>query len=139
MLNTNGPIVLTTGAAEFQILPSGYVQASLVKDGKRLTLDEPPSDGLAESEYVVSGGKDDSLRARLFPGHELRMLPGKWELDKRVEIPGARSRCIGEPLTNTLAFELYDSFPTLLLTSAAYRNAGNSPSILRKSSRNTED
>src|ERR1700722_15468554 len=35
-----GPVVLTTSAAEFQILPSGAVQASLLKDGKKLTPDE---------------------------------------------------------------------------------------------------
>ena len=31
--NAKGPIVLTTKTAEFRILPSGYVQASLIKDG----------------------------------------------------------------------------------------------------------
>src|SRR5215469_16044961 len=36
-----GPIVLTTTTAEFQFLPSGFLQASLLIDGKRLTLDEP--------------------------------------------------------------------------------------------------
>ncbi len=36
-----GPVVITTSAAEFQVLPSGFLQATLLKDGKRLTLDEP--------------------------------------------------------------------------------------------------
>src|SRR6266853_1598963 len=36
-----GPIVVTTSAAEFQILPSGYVQASLLEGDQRLTLDQP--------------------------------------------------------------------------------------------------
>src|ERR1700692_2629309 len=35
-----GPVVLTTSAAEFQVTPDGYVQASLLKNGKRLSLDE---------------------------------------------------------------------------------------------------
>src|SRR5579863_5784138 len=30
-----GPVVITTSAAEFQILPSGYLQATLLKDGQR--------------------------------------------------------------------------------------------------------
>ena len=34
-------MVLTTSAAEFQVTPEGYVQASLLKDGKKLSLDEP--------------------------------------------------------------------------------------------------
>ena len=32
-----GPIVVTTKTAEFQILPSGFLQATLLKDGKHLT------------------------------------------------------------------------------------------------------
>src|ERR1700686_3016513 len=36
-----GPVLLTTTTAEFQILPSGFLQATLLKDGRRLTLDEP--------------------------------------------------------------------------------------------------
>ena len=31
----HGPIVLTTGTAEFQMLPSGVLQGTLLKDGKR--------------------------------------------------------------------------------------------------------
>src|SRR3981081_1469083 len=36
-VRTGGPVILTTSSAEFQILPSGFVQASLLKDGKKLT------------------------------------------------------------------------------------------------------
>src|SRR5437879_530993 len=36
-----GPIVIKSSSAEFDVLPTGYVQAHLLKDGKRLTLDEP--------------------------------------------------------------------------------------------------
>ena len=110
VLNNNGPIVLTTGAAEFQILPSGYVQASLVKDGKRLTLDEPPSDGLAESEYVVSGGKDIHF-ALDFSQARVTDAAGKMGTGKRVEIPGHAAAASGGPLTNTVAFEALRQFP----------------------------
>ena len=34
-----GPVVLTTSSAEFEILPSGYIQASLLKGGQKLTPD----------------------------------------------------------------------------------------------------
>lgn len=87
VLNNNGPIVLSTGAAEFQILPSGYVQASLVRDGKRLSLDQPPSEGAAESEYVVSGGKDVHFTLD-FSQARVSDATGKMGLGKRVEIPG---------------------------------------------------
>ena len=47
-----GPIVVTTSTAEFQILPNGFVQATLLKDGQRLTLDEP--------EAGSAGGSDSA-------------------------------------------------------------------------------
>jgi alpha-galactosidase len=124
-VNNAGPIVLTTSVAEFTILPSGYVQASLLKDGKHLTLDEPSADLAVDSEYLVSGGKEihfilDFSKARVSDA------VGKMGLGKRVEIPGHAKSPSGEPMVNTLAFEAYENFPNLLLTSAAYRNAGNS-------------
>lgn len=53
-----GPVVLTTSAAEFEILPSGFLQAFLLKDGKKLTLDEPGVGSAAGSDYLVSEGKE---------------------------------------------------------------------------------
>src|SRR5437763_9636589 len=50
-----GPVIITTSAAEFQILPSGFVQATLVKDGKRMTLDDPAAGS--------SGGRDSIVHA----------------------------------------------------------------------------
>jgi hypothetical protein len=58
-----GPIVVTTKTAEFQILPSGFLQATLLKDGKRLTLDEP---------YVGSTGGSDSI---MIAGKEFDFVP----------------------------------------------------------------
>src|ERR1035438_10221367 len=53
-----GPVVLTTSAAEFQVTPDGYVQASLLKDGQKLSLDEPNVGAPADSDFVRVGGKD---------------------------------------------------------------------------------
>jgi alpha-galactosidase len=130
-VNNNGPIVLTTSAAEFTILPSGYVQASLVKDGKHLTLDQPSTTTPADSEYVISGGKEIHFTLDFSQARVSEAL-GKMGLGKRVEIPGHTTAPSGEPITNTVAFEAYDTFPNLLLTSAAYRNTGNSPVSLDK-------
>src|ERR1700678_2432698 len=51
-----GPVVLTTSAAEFQILPSGAVLAFLLKDGKKLTLDEPSVGSTTGGDYLVHDG-----------------------------------------------------------------------------------
>src|SRR5437879_13708075 len=51
----DGPIVLTTSSAEFQILPSGYIQASLRKPNQKVTLDVPGAGG---SDFLVQDGKE---------------------------------------------------------------------------------
>jgi alpha-galactosidase len=130
-VNNNGPIVLTTSVAEFTILPSGYVQAALVKDGKHFTLDEASASTPSDSEYVISGGKEIHFTLDFSQAHVSEAV-GKMGLGKRVEIPGHAIAPSGEPIVNTLAFEAYDSFPNLLLSSAAYRNTGNSPVALDK-------
>src|SRR5580704_3185302 len=52
-----GPVVRTTSAAEFQILPSGAVQAFLRKDGKKLTLDEPGVATASDGDSIVHDGQ----------------------------------------------------------------------------------
>ncbi|HEX4485631.1 MAG TPA: glycoside hydrolase family 36 protein [Terriglobales bacterium] len=130
-LNDKGPIVVTTSAAEFSILPSGYIQASLLKDGKHFTLDEPSATAPTDGEYIVSNGKEIHFTLDFSQARVSEAL-GKMGLGKRVEIPGHATGSTGEPMTNTLAFEAYDTFPNLLLTSAAYRNTGNAAVALDK-------
>jgi hypothetical protein len=55
-INPGGPVVVRTESAEFDVLPSGYVQAYLApqtRDGKRLTLDEPAAGSEAASDYLI--------------------------------------------------------------------------------------
>ncbi len=59
-----GPVVLTTSAAEFQILPSGAVQAFLLKDGKKLTLDEPGVATAADGDSDCSRWAEIGVHAR---------------------------------------------------------------------------
>jgi len=114
----NGPLVVTTSTAEFQVLPSGYVQAFLAKSGNRLTLDEPRDD----SGYLVQGNKNIHF-APNFDQAKVTEASGKLGRGKRIEIsfhpldPAAS-------VQRTLVLEAYDDFPNLLLTSADYKNAG---------------
>ncbi len=116
----NGPLVITTSTAEFQVLPSGYVQAFLVKGGNRLTLDEPRED----SGYLVQGNKKSHF-APNFDQVKITEATGKLGRGKRIEIPSHPL----DPATSiqrTLVLEAYDDFPNLLLTSADYKNSGTS-------------
>jgi len=119
-----GPVVVTTAAAEFQILPSGFLQAALLQDGKHLTLDEP---------NVGSTGGSDSI---ILNGQELDFIPdfskakvleagGKLGRGKRIEIPAKPLAPAGISIDRTLVLEVYDDFPNLALVSTSYKNAGN--------------
>ena len=56
VVNAGGPVVLTTGTAEFQVLPSGYLQSSLMKGGQKLSLDDARQGSPEESDYLVQDG-----------------------------------------------------------------------------------
>ncbi len=121
-MNNGGPVVLTTSAAEFQMLPSGLLQGTLLKDGKRLTLDEPAGAGSAGNDYLVHEGKTlqfvpDFAQAKVLEA------TGKLGRGKRVEIP-AHASAAGTAIERTTAIETYDDFPNIALVSVAYKNSG---------------
>ena len=115
-----GPIVLTTSSAEFQILPSGYIQASLLKGDQRLTLDEP---GAVGSDLLLHNGKPLQFALDLSAA-KVQDSTGKLGRGKRVEIPARTSDPSASNIQRTVEVEVYDDFPNLLLSSAEYKNSG---------------
>jgi alpha-galactosidase len=118
-----GPVVVTTSSAEFQILPSGFLQATLLKDGKRLTLDEPEVGSAGGSDSIVHAGKEfdfvpDFAQARVVEGS------GKLGRGKRVEIPARPLAPAGVDIERMLVIEAYDDFPNIALVSTTYKNVG---------------
>ncbi len=118
-----GPAVITTSAAEFQILPSGFLQASLLKDGKRLTLDEPDVGSTGGSDSIVHGGKEldfvpDFAKAKVLESS------GKLGRGKRVEIPARPLAPTGVDVERMLLVEANDDFPNIVLVSTVYKNVG---------------
>ena len=125
-VNPGGPAVLQTPSAEFDVLPTGHVQAWLLKDGKRLTLDEPQPGPAASGNSVVSGGKE--IHDFVFDFEHARISDAQGKLGprgKRVEIMARSSEGESAGLEETLAAEVYDDLPTMALTSVAYKNAGS--------------
>jgi|HubBroStandDraft_6_1064221.scaffolds.fasta_scaffold03628_8 alpha-galactosidase len=118
-----GPVVITTNTAEFQILPSGFLQATLLKDGKRLTLDEPGVGSAAGSDYIVHDGKDLEFVPDFGQAKVLEAI-GKLGRGKRVEIPAHPLAPAGTDIERTLVMEAYDDFPNIALVSVSYKNAG---------------
>ena len=118
-MKSGAPMVLTTSAAEFQIFPSGAVKAFLLRNGARLTLDAPSTDG----SYLAQGSKN--IRFAFDLDHAtVNEASGKLGRGKRVDIPGHTSE--SPDLQAMLHVEAYDDFPNLVLTSAEYKNGGSS-------------
>jgi alpha-galactosidase len=122
-VSDGGPVVVTTSTAEFKILPSGLLQATLLKDGKRLTLDEPESGPAASSGYIVSQGKELDF-APDFGQAKVLEATGKMGRGKRVEIPAHPIAPSGVGVERTVVLEAYDDFPNVALVSIAYKNVG---------------
>jgi alpha-galactosidase len=118
-MKSGAPMVLTTSAAEFQIFPSGAVKAFLLKNGGKLTLDAPSTEG----SYLAQGSKN--IRFAFDLDHAtVNEASGKLGRGKRVDIPGHSTE--SPDLQGMLHVEAYDDFPNLVLTSAEYKNGGSS-------------
>src|ERR1035438_10489009 len=106
-----GPVVVTTSAAEFQVRPDGYVQAFLLKDGKRLSLDEPSVGAPADSDFVRVAGKDVHFTLD-FEQAQVHEAIGKMGPGKRIEIPARPLGPSGTDLQRVLVLEVYDKWRT---------------------------
>ncbi len=115
-----GPVILTTSSAEFQVLPSGYIQASLLKADQRLTLDKPRAGG---SDFLVQDGKEVQFVLDLGQA-KIQDSVGKLGRGKLVEISARPAEGAAAGVQRTLRIEVYDDFPTILLSSAEYKNTG---------------
>jgi len=116
-------ISIETPNAKFQILRSGYLRGYLKRDGRELTIDDPQSNAPADPEFVVADGKElrdfelDFTRAQISDASH-RLGP----LGKRIVVQGvSKSR---PEIEKTVSIECYDKFPSLALTTAAYKNTG---------------
>lgn len=120
-----GPVVLTTVAAEFEVSSAGFVQASLLQDGKKLTIDEPGIGSAAGSDYLIHAGQE-LLFTPDFGQTKVLEAIGKLGRGKRVEIPAHPLAPSGTDIQRVLAIEVYDDFPNIALVSVAYKNVGTS-------------
>jgi alpha-galactosidase len=120
-VNKNGPIVIATKTAKFQILPNGSIHALLVKDGKEESLENDSGKARA-SDYVIREGKPVQFMLD-FAQAKVVDATGKLGVGKEVIIPSQQSGSSGG-IQQTLEIWAYDDFPSVLLTSASYTNSG---------------
>ena len=96
-VSDGGPIVLTTSAAQFELRPDGYVQAWLLKDGKKLSLDDPSVGAPADSDFVRVAGKDVHFTLD-FSGSRGTRSDGKDGRREEDRDPGASAGALGDGL-----------------------------------------
>jgi alpha-galactosidase len=124
--NHGSAVVIKTSAAEFDILANGSLQTFLVKEGSRLTVDEPEGGASASGDYLVSAGKDIRDFTLDFPHVKVTDAHGKvGPHGKRIEIGGRGSTADGAGVEKTQAIEVYDDFPNLAITTVAYKNVSD--------------
>ncbi len=114
-----GVVLVDTPAAEFTIAPNGYVAASLLSGGRKLSLDDAGSDSGIQ---VTTAGKD--LPAVVFDVAHPQIAAARGRLGtkgKRIELTGKNSAA---DLEETLVVEVYDEYPSVALVSASLRNSG---------------
>ena len=118
-----GSVVLTTSAAEFQVSPDGYVQAFLLKDGNKLSLDEPNVGAPAGSNFVSVAGKNVNFTLDLEHAKVTEAV-GKMGSGKRIEISARPLGAMGKELHAVLSLEVYDNFPNILLSTRRIQEHG---------------
>jgi alpha-galactosidase len=118
-------LIVHTSAAEFQLLPSGYIRVFSVHDGVRRTLDDPQGQRGGSGDFVVIKGAPVSDFGMNFDAAKIseasRVLG---EHGKRIEISGTSS---SEPyLEKRIFMEVYDELPNVALISSSFKNTGSS-------------
>ncbi|HLK32392.1 MAG TPA: glycoside hydrolase family 36 protein, partial [Terriglobales bacterium] len=117
-------VTLTTSTARFQLSPAGYMTASLLSNGRALTLDDPNPDSRGDS--LISGGKpiaDFQLNLA-----DAKVADGAARLGPRGKTVQISARSASFPsLQETLTIEVADDLPNLVFTTATYKNTGTSP------------
>jgi alpha-galactosidase len=126
----DGSVTIKTSAAEFNLSPHTYLQASLLANGAKQTLDDPRSnqggsvvtvDGKPVEDFVI-----DPTTISI-AGAEGKLGPA----GKRVD---ATAKSASSGLAEKLSIEVYDAFPTLAILSAAFQNTGSQAVKLEKAS-----
>ncbi len=120
----DGPVLVKTGTAEFELAGSGYLRGWLVKNGQKLTLDDPAPGEDEAGDLLISEGKPVRFAAYDFRRAKVSETQGALgPRGRRVELSADGP----DGLRKTLALEVYDHFPAAAFLTITYRNVGTAP------------
>jgi alpha-galactosidase len=126
----NTPIVIRLPGAEYDIWPSGYVQAFQIepRTAQRLSIESLESGPSAWGDKLWADGKevtDFSYDFRSLKASDVKSKVGR--LGKHVEVT-ARSK--SKQIEKTLSLEVFDDFPNLALEQITILNLGVSDLLI---------
>ena len=121
-------VEIGTKNARFEILPSGYVRAYLLESVRSATLDDPGPHGT--TAVVVNGKQIDDFHLDCAHARSTEVIGRLGSAAKRVEVRGRSSELPN--VQETIAFEIYDDFPNVLVSSVAWRNTGRTDLALER-------
>ena len=126
----SGPLIIRTPSAEFRFDANGYLQASLLRGGEALTLDDPPQASSGSSSLTI-GGKEISDFAFDLEHAKIGAASGRLgSVGKQIEISGKTAAA--PDIKSTALLEVYDSFPNVVLSSISFKNSGEKDASLDK-------
>lgn len=121
----SGSLLIKTPTAQFEFLPTGYLQGYLDANGRKLTLDDPAANGSSNPDVVVDGKDLRDFSFDLAHAEISDVAHRLGPLGKRIEIKSLSKS--GTDLEKTVIVEVYDNFPSLALMTVSYKNSGTAP------------
>jgi alpha-galactosidase len=114
-----GLLTIQTPSAEFQVFPSGAVQGFSLRDGGKITLDQPDS----TAPFVMAGGQQARFVLDL-AGAKVTDAQGKTGRGKHIEVAAKCDSPALAAVAPAFVLEAYDDFPGVLLNSVSLKNTG---------------
>ena len=114
---TSQRVQIQSSLAEFELLPAGYLKATLKSGSQWVTLDDPRDQ--AGQHVTVGGQRTDDFSLDLAHASISDTTGKLGRLGKHVEIKGTSPT---SKLAETMTIEVYDDFPGMALLSASFRN-----------------
>ena len=118
------PVVTRLPGAEYDIWPSGYVQAYQIqkRTSRRLSIEQQETGAASWGDKLWVDGKevnDFVYDFKSLKEYDVRSKIGK--LGKRVEV---KARSNSKQIEKTLALEVFDDFPNMAVEQLTYLNLG---------------
>lgn len=118
-VGSDGTVTAKTNSAQFEILPSGYIRASLPGKNTPETLDDPAN---TPGESVVVAGQEINDWVLVSKSTKVSNTQGKLgKLGKRIEV---KSTSVAKGLERTFVVEFHDDFPSVAFSTSTYKNIG---------------